>query len=176
MRNTEFWKLHTAAFARYIYDEWKSFCIEIDGPTPTFTSFENMFFQEILDRYKKLNGLTKKEYPQRRYLLTFTFNPNTQYTKEEFKSAVIKQLQRKVIAEGSYAFEHEDSNIHCHALVTSTHPLTKSNFNSHIRKFGHMDIKSITEDNGILDYITKEATAVAINSSSPPLGRGNEKL
>lgn len=157
----QFWDKHLESFQRYIYDEYKATILEDEIVDLSFQSFEKMFFKQILLNYKQLHGITK-QYKSRKYLITFTYNPNSGYTKESFKQAVIKQLNRKTIEEAHYAFEHEETNIHCHALVTSTHPLSKANFHSHSRKYGNIDLKSVQNDNGIIDYISKETSIFSI--------------
>lgn len=94
------------------------------------------------------------------YLLTFT--SNEKLPKESFKHAVIKQLEREIFSKVKYVFEHEDTNIHCHAYVTATHTLNKDNFKSHIRKYGNMDLRHIKTDNGIDEYISKENTPITL--------------
>lgn len=94
------------------------------------------------------------------YLLTFT--SNEKLPKESFKHAVVKQLEREIFSKVKYVFEHEDTNIHCHAYVTATHTINKDNFKSHIRKFGNMDIKHVKTDNGIEEYISKENTPITL--------------
>lgn len=91
----------------------------------------------------------------REYLVTFTRNPNSKYTVEQWRQAVLKQLKRHVFIKGDYAFEHEDTNIHCHAYVTSK-GIHKTNFESFAHNYGHVDIKTVKQDNGIHAYIGKE--------------------
>lgn len=88
------------------------------------------------------------------YFLTFTWNNSVDKTL--FKQAVEKQLTRSIILTGRYSFEHEDTNIHCHAYVQTNHRLSKANFASHSRKYGFVDIKRVTKDNGVNSYMSKE--------------------
>lgn len=99
------------------------------------------------------------------YLVTFTHNPNSKHSKEQFKKAVIKQLSRKIFSEGKYAFEHEDTNIHCHALVMPTHGLTQTNFTMFTREHGYIKLDKVTKDNGIEEYISKESTPIVFQNS-----------
>lgn len=171
----DFWKIHHAQFEKHLDEEYHSFakdCMLETGTAPTFKSFKRHFEKEILEEYKNYNGFTKAKVSHQRYLITFTRNPNTQLSKEDFKQAVVKQLQRKIIYNGEYSFEHEDTNIHCHAYVIATHALSKSNFNSHIRKFGNIDVTRVTHDHGVKDYISKESLPRAINPSLPPHPEG----
>ncbi len=101
--------------------------------------------------------------PRQKSLVYFlTFTSNEKLPKESFKHAVVKQLEREIFSKVKYVFEHEDTNIHCHAYVTATHTINKDNFKSHIRKFGNMDIKHVKTDNGIEEYISKENTPITL--------------
>ena len=135
---------------------------------PEYTSWQLQNHKQLYKDFTKLFSPNKKSYKSVRYFITFTYNPSSGKTKEEFKSATLKQLSRKIFTSVTYAFEHEDSNIHCHAIAVSTHHLSQSNFTSHIRKFGHVDIKHVTTDNGLLDYISKESTPHTLVQGAEP--------
>lgn len=98
---------------------------------------------------------------QKKYLVTFTFDPKKDNTKEQFKAGVLKQLSR-AWDHVQYAFEHEDSNIHCHSVITTTHRITAKNFDSHQRKYGHVDVRLVKIDNGLAEYISKESPVIEI--------------
>lgn len=104
--------------------------------------------------------LKKSKQKSLNYIITFTWNQRL--PKESFKHAVVKQLNRTIFSKVTYVFEHEDTNIHCHAYVTATHTLNKENFKSHAEKFGFVDVKHSSKDNGIMDYISKENTPIIL--------------
>jgi len=104
---------------------------------------------------------------ERKYLVTFTRNPNTKYTLAQWRAAVHKQIKRDIFLKGHYAFEHEDTNIHCHVLALST-GMAKSNFAPFIRKFGNIDLRSVGKDNGIMEYIGKENEIVSFDNVTSP--------
>ena len=95
-----------------------------------------------------------------KYLITFTHN--NEHDKSSFSSAVIKQLNRAVFSSVLYAFEHQETNLHCHAICESRFKLDKSHFKSHIKKHGSVDIATVKKDNGLEEYISKESTPIRL--------------
>lgn len=98
-----------------------------------------------------------------RFFLTFTLKPelpglqsHSEQWISAFRRAVIKQLQRQIITSGSYVFEHVDLNCHCHAYVTSNYNITRKHFESVTKKFGYVDLRRVTHDNGVEEYMGKE--------------------
>jgi len=91
-----------------------------------------------------------------KYLVTFTRNPNTLKTVKEWKQAVEKQLSKTWFKNWDAVYEHESTNIHCHALIEPEHNITATNFTSFIKQYGKVDIVRVTHDNGIQQYMSKE--------------------
>jgi len=94
------------------------------------------------------------------YLITFTHNQTTD--KALFRAAVIKQLNRSIFLQVRFAEEHKDTNYHLHAICTSKFNLNKDNFKSHARKYGHVDVRHVTQDNGLDEYISKESEIIIL--------------
>jgi len=94
------------------------------------------------------------------YLITFTHNQTTD--KAIFRAAVIKQLNRSIFLQVRFAEEHKDTNYHLHAICTSKFNLNKDNFKSHARKYGHVDVRHVTKDNGLDEYISKESEIIIL--------------
>lgn len=147
-------------FASYIRLQYDSLAMDafLDG-TYTIVSrkeWELANWRKVFEEWLATKGRKIGPVLDCVYFITFTYNPSCKYSKEEFKKAVEKQLKRGIFSSYKHVFEHEDSNIHAHALVHSKHRLNKDNFKSHARKYGYVDIKSVKEDNGIEEYLTKE--------------------
>jgi len=93
-----------------------------------------------------------------RHLITFTRNPNSNYSIEQFKKSCEQQIARNLFACVKYTSEHHDTNIHYHAWVTTKYSITKKRFEAHSKKHGNVDVRKPGKDNGIDSYFTKENT------------------
>lgn len=125
-----------------------------DHPDFSLADFEHNLtimsvFNQANAHKKSVSGSSHK------YLITFTHAP-TLSTKEQFKASVIKQLARAIFSFTEHVFEHEDTNIHCHAICESRFTLNATNFKSHATKHGFVQVKTVKQDNGLSDYINKE--------------------
>lgn len=133
-----------------------------DRYQPTYihpAMFEFQTNKHKMDAFYK--AILKK--PRQKSLIYFiTFTSNNKVSVEAFKYGIVKQLEREIFSKVKYSFEHEDTNIHCHAYVTATHTINKDNFKSTIRKYGNMDIKHIKVDNGIEEYMSKENEVITL--------------
>ena len=88
------------------------------------------------------------------YLLTLTCD-NKVATKLEWFDDVIDALELKMFNFLAASIEHIDSNIHCHACVSSHNNIDKSRFKKFIKKH-RIDVRKISIDNGVSEYIGKE--------------------
>jgi len=91
------------------------------------------------------------------YHITFTCDPKKGVTLPVFKQRVYDTLERKTFIRVELAFEHEDINFHAHAFCVANHPLNKDNFQSFARRTGFVKVQHVKKDNGVRDYISKEA-------------------
>jgi len=93
-----------------------------------------------------------------KYFVTFTKNPKAEHSVVEWKAAVHKQLDRVWYDECIAVFEHPDSNIHCHALITPRpgQRCHVDNYKMFREKYGHVDVRAVHKDNGITEYMSKE--------------------
>lgn len=101
------------------------------------------------------------------YLLTMTTTPANRekgLTEARFRALVEGQITTKTYQKARYAVEHADTNMHAHALVTTTSKLTARNFTgppdrkkpSFTDQTGMVKIDLVKKDNGIDQYISKE--------------------
>lgn len=130
--------------------------------------------EELIDLHQRINSwmLThpktdfRKTDGNRHYLVTFTYatkdpkdptklNP---YSKEQFRQGIAKTIeQRTTWCDYAYAFEHEETNIHCHAILATEYTLNHTNFKSQAAKYGTVHCVIINTDNGVAEYIKKES-------------------
>jgi len=106
---------------------------------------------------------SRHHYEGYKYLLTFTRNPNSRYSIQEWLKRIKKEIIRRSFSEQHCSLEHPDTNIHIHAVVNSNKPIAKSLFKVFSRDYGYVDVRRINIDNGVLDYIQKELP----NSQTP---------
>lgn len=149
---TKITESHVADFYEYMRERYLELLVEEDGEGPHWRNFYKAFESDLWQRYCIEKGI--KRGVSNRYLITFTSNNSVGL--DLWKQAVEAQLSRKIFAGGKYAYEHEETNVHCHAFVNATHTLNKSNFKMFERKYGYIDLKHVHNDNGIDDYISKE--------------------
>lgn len=134
-----------------------------DFASPAFQEYQQEYVDLMQDsiQYVSTHTYTVGNAPKK-YLVTFTYDPKKGNTPEQFKTAVVKQLNR-AWDNVKYAFEHEDTNIHCHAIIEYAKTgINKTNFDSHIRKYGNVDVRLISRDNGLEEYISKENPIIEI--------------
>lgn len=101
-------------------------------------------------------AITRHKNKVSKYFVTFTKDPSKGTPISEWKDAVEKQLSKKWFAHWVAVYEHEDTNIHCHALITPEHNLHKDHFKMFAQKYGYVDVKRVHNDNGITEYMQKE--------------------
>jgi len=124
-----------------------------DHPDFSLADFEHNL--TVMSTYIQANAHKKSHSGENnKYLITFTYNNSS--SKDAFKAAVQKQMARAIFSHTEFSFEHEESNIHCHAIVESRFTLNASNFKSHSTKYGFVQVKRVYADNGLSDYINKE--------------------
>lgn len=102
-------------------------------------------------RFKKDTKVNKKI---RSYLVTFTYNNVAD--RADWSNRIIIELSKKGILTSCYSLEHEETNMHAHALITSSYKKTHRDFELFKRKFGSVDVRLIGTDNGVQDYMEKE--------------------
>lgn len=133
------------------------------GPQSPMTPEEYREYNSFMEtksidmmEYIRTHPRYQLEQHSNKYFITFTYNPSTE--REAFIPAVIKQLQREIHLHVHYCIEHEDTNIHVHALVESQQgvSLTADRYKSHARKHGHVRVDHIKQNNGIEQYMEKE--------------------
>lgn len=88
------------------------------------------------------------------YLLTLTRDSKVA-TQLEWFDDVVELLELKMHNFIAGSIEHIESNIHCHAMVSSKHNIDKSRYKKFIQKH-RIDCRKISKDNGISEYIGKE--------------------
>lgn len=119
-----------------------------------------MWINEYMMKHPRAK-LTKSD-AKHLYLITYTLDPKKQLSNQEFKAACVKEFSKKLYKRVEYTYEHEDTNIHCHAMVETNHTITydhtKANYTFKVfkAKVGNINVKPVKVDNGIKEYITKE--------------------
>lgn len=109
---------------------------------------------------------TRKQFDGTRYILTFTRNPNSRKNLKQWYERILKELKRKTYKCNALAIEHPDSNIHCHAIIDSSKPISHTLFEVFKRDYGNIDLKRINIDNGVTDYIAKETDPITLEQFS----------
>lgn len=129
---------------------WEEFRTHELGRWHTLVSIEYqpMFLAEVERRRKNYESL---------YHITFTADPKKGITLPVFKQRVYETLERKTFIRVDLAFEHESTNFHAHAFCLANHSLNKDNFASFAKKTGYVLVQHVKKDNGIRNYISKEA-------------------
>lgn len=113
----------------------------------------------VLDPMKWLKKKRAKKYEGYVYLVTFTRNPNSRYDFTQWLYRVKKELTRSVIISCKAAIENPMENIHCHAVIECTKPVAKTLFKVFNRDYGYVDLRRITCENGVTEYIEKDMPA-----------------
>jgi len=91
------------------------------------------------------------------YLLTLTRDSKVA-DKLNWFDDVVDLLELKMHNFIAGSIEHIDTNIHCHAVVSSHHNIDKSRYKKFIKKH-RIDCRKIVCDNGVSEYIGKENPA-----------------
>jgi len=128
---------------------------------PDWVSIREMWMMEELEIAQYIGSHSKadlkRQIGDRRYFVTFTKDPKKGHTTEEWKKAVLKQIQRKTFTNYCYCYEHQDTNLHCHAVLSTPHTINATNFASFAKNYGIVLIpKHEVIDNGLERYMTKE--------------------
>lgn len=94
-----------------------------------------------------------------KYLLTFTREPDTPL--EIWFQRLVVALGTKLFLTMHCSIEHIETNIHCHALVTTKYAnLSRDKFKAWCKGAKNparlLDIRKIKHDNGCIEYIQKE--------------------
>lgn len=97
-----------------------------------------------------------KQNAKHEYFLTFTTKQDVD--KKKWLKRLKFELSRKYVVDFKLCFEHKDTNVHAHVKVKSTKHLKKQMFKTYETAFGWIDIRLIKHDNGIDEYMEKEAT------------------
>lgn len=106
--------------------------------------------RDILPILKSIPSVPK---PSKAYFSTFTHNPKS-CSKSEWYTLLKGALSQSVHQFHSATIEHIDTNIHCHAVLTSRYNLSKDRYR---RMSAHrLQFKRIKYDNGINEYNDKE--------------------
>lgn len=124
-------------------------------PLPDGCLSPSQITELISDPLSYLATWKKRKSTSNKYFLTFTKQPDLLIP--VWKIAVQRQLTRKIFSDVTYTIEHADTNIHCHAVVTSNTPITNRLFKSHNKSYGNVNFKKIIDDNGIMTYMSKES-------------------
>lgn len=95
-----------------------------------------------------------------RYLVTFTRNPNSRFSLEQWLVRIRKECMKSFIIKAACALEHPESNIHVHVCMETSKAISNksqtSPFKVFSRDYGFVDVRRIVVDNGVEDYISKE--------------------
>jgi hypothetical protein len=94
-----------------------------------------------------------------KYLLTFTREPDTPL--DSWFQKLLSALSTKLFLTLHASIEHIETNIHCHALVTTKYAnLSRDKFKSWCKGAKNparlLDIRKVKFDNGCIEYINKE--------------------
>lgn len=108
--------------------------------------------QEMLTESKKLK--MKKD-----ALYFITFTTQNEVDVDKWKKRLAFEMSRKFVESFQLVIEHEDANIHAHVLLHANGYIKRDKFKTYIKSFGYIDFKKVKFDNGIFEYITKEANA-----------------
>jgi len=119
----------------------------------------NQWYHDNLEEFTRLQlkyVMYKPSTGIKRHLITFTRNPNSNYSVEQFKQSCEHQIARNLFACVKYTSEHHDTNIHYHAWVTTKYSITIKRFEAHSKKHGTVNVQPPGTDNGIDSYFSKE--------------------
>jgi len=120
--------------------------------SPYYTEYINQLAEQIVPL---LNYVPPRIYS---YFLTVTIDPSKNITHQQFETHIRHIGERVAFHTCIYAFEHKKSNYHAHMKFTTPNPQSKHQFNSTVNNIGGIKLINVKYDNGILKYITKEAT------------------
>lgn len=108
-------------------------------------------YLEFLDSKKKSSSLL--------YLVTFTRNPNSRYSYEDWIFRIKKECMKNFVVSVKVVKENADSNVHVHAVMLTNKRITKREFKVFNRDYGYVDVRRIKSDNGVMGYIEKDLEA-----------------
>lgn len=143
---------------------------ELDVPSPLSQWFE--LHQDLILFHCKYLLRCPKCFPPPKpqagyYFLTFTRDPK-KCTVEEWKKGMARTLKHKSLGKGKYAYEHEDTNIHCHVYAQCEQTPSPAKFESFTKRYGLIHCsKKINVDNGIEAYIGKENEVFSYDNVTP---------
>lgn len=144
--------------------EYEQAQLELSTTGPVTEQTAETFYRllTIVNNYRMENPRTWWKTPPKpklhnEYFVTFTHS-DKKSTKEEFKKTVIHKITtRTTWKDYVYCFEHEDTNIHCHALLNcGSNRINETNFKTIVRDHGKVHWQTVSTDNGIEQYISKE--------------------
>lgn len=128
-------------------------------PIGNLSSFEVMCLRAYIAEHPEEFTKSKNPQTQKIYLLTFTRDPAVD--RHLWYERLVKALSSKMFKTMRASIEHIESNIHCHALVTVECNLSRDKFTSYLKDAKNairaLDIKKVSKDNGIGEYIAKES-------------------
>ena len=76
----------------------------------------------------------------------------------KFKKRIAFELQRKFVVSFKVCFEHEDSNLHAHAVVESNRHLRKKDmFKTYLNNYGFIDMQLVRSEEAVNQYLEKES-------------------
>lgn len=97
----------------------------------------------------------RKRFDGTKYLLTFTRNPNSKYTFDDWIHRIQLELSKNFIVDHSCCLENLDTNVHVHSIIEVNKPIAKNQFKVFQRDYGYVDLRRVNVDNGVEQYITK---------------------
>lgn len=125
------------------------------APTCSNTTMEKWLKQRMTPSRNAVSGYV--------YLVTFTRNPNSRFTKTQWRLRVRLELHKGYLSSGICVEEHPDTNIHVHARIQTNRAISKNqHFRTFERDYGSIDLKRVKVDNGVANYFTKERKSVNI--------------
>lgn len=107
------------------------------------------YHREVIDvnwlssLHKSQIAYLKQKHATYKYMVTFTCRPDARVGSKEFlESQAYRECLGVILFQ--YCIEHEDSNLHYHAIIHTTKPLLKSSFKWWVEHRGHVKIDKIT--------------------------------
>jgi len=92
---------------------------------------------------------------KKKYFITFT--KRNEIDAKKFKKRIAFELQRKFVVSFSVCFEHEDTNLHAHAIIESSRHLRKANdFKTYLNNYGFLDIQMVRNEAAVQQYLEKD--------------------
>lgn len=124
-----------------------------EDPAPSQEEIDEIVrnpFEWLKRKQEELNLQGKKKY-------FITFTKRDEINSEKFKKRIAFELQRKHVVSFKVCFEHEDQNLHAHALVESNKYLRKNDtFKTYMRNYGFVDLQKVRNEAAVDLYLQKE--------------------